>query len=99
MSGSISFFGASISCKLVIVDMCNCAYSWIEEDMFALLYYLESNEVTCTCVFIIDMENSSMVSKSFTQFFKKSKKVVKEYPIKGVYRNFSKDLFTGFYVI
>ena len=96
---SIAFFGAAISCELVIVDMCNCVSAWIQEDMLALLCYLKANKTACNCSFLDDMENSCMVSKAFTQFCKKSKKEVKLNPIKGVYRDFSKDLFIGFYVI
>ena len=71
---SLAFFGAAISCELVIVDMCNCVSAWTQEYMFVFLYYLEEDEMTCTCIFLADVEKSCMVSKAFTQFCKKSKK-------------------------
>ena len=46
-----------------------------------MLYYLEENEITYTCIFLANMKNSRMVTT------------------KGVYRDFSKDLFIGFFVI
>ena len=54
---SIAYFGVARNSELVIVDMCNFVSAWTQEDMIALYYYLEANETTCTCIFLVDMGN------------------------------------------